>query len=108
MMLREAPVVMVPRAHGNGVAHAPLFETYVRPDGVGSATVTLSAWAGPLLNTSISKSTNPPDEALAGPYFLTERSVPAAAAMLVTAGGRLFAGLISVGLGEEGTRLVVV
>jgi hypothetical protein len=44
---------MVPRLQGNAVVQAPVFETNVRPAGVGSLTTTLPAEAGPLLTTVI-------------------------------------------------------
>ena len=47
------PLAMEPSEHGNAVAQAPLFDTKVRPDGVGSATTTPAALPGPLLVTVI-------------------------------------------------------
>ena len=43
----------VPSAHGYGPLHAPLFETKVRPAGVGSLTWTFAAGEGPRFETVI-------------------------------------------------------
>jgi hypothetical protein len=43
----------VPRLQGNALVQAPVFETNVRPVGVGSLTTTLPAEAGPLFTTVI-------------------------------------------------------
>ena len=69
MMRAVCPTVSVPRLHGNAVVQAPLFETNVRPAGVGSVTTTFAALAGPLLSTSIVKFTKPPGFALDGPVL---------------------------------------
>ena len=53
MIVREAPEVNVPRAHGNGVVQSPAFETKVRPGGPGSSTTTPAAADGPLFRTTI-------------------------------------------------------
>src|SRR5437762_3539154 len=68
-MRAVCPTVSVPRLHGNAVVQAPLFETNVRPAGVGSVTTTFAALAGPLLSTSIVKFTKPPGFALDGPVL---------------------------------------
>ena len=47
VIVRTAPAASVPSAHGKAVVHAPRFDTNVRPDGVGSATVTAVASDGP-------------------------------------------------------------
>src|SRR5438270_557952 len=59
-MVTFAPAVIVPRAHGKAVMHAPLLETNVRFAGVGSLTETPVAFEA--ANT------------LAGPVIATERS----------------------------------
>ena len=46
------PEASAPRAHGNGVVHAPVVLTNVRPGGVTSATVTPAASFGPVFVTS--------------------------------------------------------
>jgi hypothetical protein len=42
------PGVIVPRAHGNALVQAPVFEEKLVPAGVGSATETAAASEGPL------------------------------------------------------------
>src|SRR5260370_452441 len=83
MAVRVLPAEREASGHGKGVVQAPELETNVSPDGVGSVRITLAARAGPLLKTSITKSTRPPVPALAGPYLLTETSVPVAPATTV-------------------------
>ena len=73
----------------------PETETNVRPGGVGSARLTLSACDGPLLKTSISKSAKPPAPAATGAYLLTERSVLAAEETVVTAMAVLLVSVVS-------------
>jgi hypothetical protein len=46
------PEARVPRTQGNGVVHAPVVLTNVRPDGVTSATVTPEASLGPVFVTT--------------------------------------------------------
>src|SRR4051794_31875010 len=53
LIVAICPAVIVPRLQGNAVVQAPVFETKVRPAGVGSLTTTLPADAGPLLTTVI-------------------------------------------------------
>jgi len=48
-MTRASAGSIEPSTHGNAVVQAPLVETKVRPAGVGSVTVTLSATDGPSL-----------------------------------------------------------
>src|SRR5262245_45776828 len=59
---------------GNGVVQSPVFETKVRPVGVGSVTLTAAAFEGPLLVTTMVKATLVPAVALAGPVFVTPTS----------------------------------
>ena len=51
MIVRTAPTGTAASVHGNGVVQAPVFETKVRPLGVGSLTVTSRASEGPALLT---------------------------------------------------------
>jgi hypothetical protein len=47
------PLVSVPSAQGKGVVQAPVFPTKVRPEGVGSVSVTAVAEDGPKFLTTI-------------------------------------------------------
>ena len=53
VIVRTAPDARVPSAHGKAVVHAPAFDTNVRPGGVGSATVTDTAFDGPAFVTTV-------------------------------------------------------
>jgi hypothetical protein len=67
------PFAIVPRAHGNAVVQLPLFETKVRPVGVGSLTLRFCESLGPLFLRVIVYETFMPGVALAGPVFVISR-----------------------------------
>ena len=74
VIVADWPEFSVPRAHGYGVAHAPLLETKFRPAGVGSVTKTFPALSGPLFVTVTEYVTFVPGVNDAGPLFVIERS----------------------------------
>src|SRR5262245_2673399 len=73
-MVRLVPAVTVPRLQGNAVVQSPVFETKVRPAGVGSVTVTAAAFEGPLFVTTMVKTTFWPAVIRAGPVLVTPTS----------------------------------
>ena len=73
-MVRVWPEASAPRLQGNGVVHAPVFETNVRPGGVGSSTVTSCAAAGPAFVTVSRYEIVSPGRASASPV-LRDRQV---------------------------------
>src|ERR1051326_990449 len=70
-MRTTRPEITVPTLQGNAVVQAPVLETNVRPEGVGSVTTTFAASLGPLLRTSIVKLTKSPVNACDGPLFVS-------------------------------------
>src|SRR5205085_3150976 len=74
VIVADAPAINVPSEQANGVLHAPLFETNVRPAGVGSETVTPVASEGPELVMVIVYETVWPAVIVAGPVFVMFRS----------------------------------
>ena len=53
VIVRVAPLARLPSEQGYAVTQSPVFDTNVRPVGVGSATLTARAGAGPLFVTVI-------------------------------------------------------
>src|SRR5437764_15026262 len=74
---------MFPSEHGYAVVQAPVFETNVRPEGVGSLTITALAAAAPPLETLTVKTTWLGAAVNDGPVFVTATS--AVGAGLITA-----------------------
>ena len=97
--LRARPV------HGNGCVQAPLFETNVRPGGVGSETVIPDAAAGPLFVTTIVYVTLWPAVTVPGPVLVMERS---ACATTVVVADAVLLELIGSGVVAEVTWAVLV
>jgi hypothetical protein len=74
VIVRVSPGASVPSAHGNGVVHAVVFDTHVKPAGVGSVTITDVADAGPAFVTVMVYVIVVPGRAVAGPVLVTCRS----------------------------------
>ena len=53
VIVRVAPAGTTPSAQGKAVVQSPVFDTHVRPAGVGSLTTTPAASDGPVLVTVI-------------------------------------------------------
>src|SRR5262245_53121796 len=85
MIVRVAAGASVPRAQGKAVVQSPVFETKVRPGGVGSVTTTFVAVDGPWLVTWIVKVRFVPAVTPAGPLFNTARSACTAIAVVSVA-----------------------
>ena len=78
MTVLLAPGFSEPTLHGNAVVQSPVFDTKVRPGGVGSASMTFCAVDGPSLVTPTTKVTMPGGVTDSGPDLLAMRSADAA------------------------------